>query len=104
MAWTSAPRRPVRETLNRPASEPIPGLALEESQRLRAVTHQHILGLLIMIQHHLVRLTTHARLLVTAKRGVRRIGVIAVGPHASGLDASAKAVGHVQITRPHAGT
>src|ERR1700733_15909634 len=90
-------RRPVRTrpgNLTCPRCEPFPPrpAGLKEAQRLSAVADQHVLGLLIMIQHHLVRLTADARLLVAADRRVRRIGVIAVGPYAPGLDAAAKTV------------
>src|ERR1700722_10400841 len=49
----------------------------EEAKRLGAVAHQDVLGLLIMIQHHLVVLTADAGGLIAAEGGVRRIGVIA---------------------------
>ena len=38
-----------------------------------------------------------------AKRGVRVGYVVAVGPHAVGLDAAAHAVGHVAVAAPHTG-
>ena len=63
----------------------------EEAQLLGAVTHQHVLRLLIVIEHHLVGFATDARLLVSAERRMRRIGVIAIGPHAAGLDRAAGA-------------
>ncbi len=48
-------------------------------------------------------LTAHAGLLVTAERGVRRVQVVAVGPHAARLDRTAHAVGAVDVAGPHAG-
>src|SRR5271156_3651512 len=72
----------------------------EEAQRLGAVAHQHVLGLLVVIEHHLVRLASDARLLVAAERGMRRIGVVAIGPHASRLDAAAQAVCKIDVARP----
>ena len=41
-------------------------------------------------------------LLVATERGVRRVEVIAVGPHPTGLDATAHPVGDVHIAAPHA--
>ena len=35
-------------------------LQLKEAQRLLAVAHQHVLGLLVMVEHHLVRLAPDA--------------------------------------------
>src|SRR5690349_9634139 len=67
----------------------------EEAELLRAVTDQEILGLLIVIQHHLVGLATDARLLVAAERGMCRIGVIAVGPDPARLNGAAKPVAAV---------
>src|SRR5579862_1989914 len=77
--------------------------ASKEAERLGAVAHQDVLGLLVMIEHHLVSLAPDSRLLVAAECGVRRIGVIAVGPDTSRLDAAAEAVRHVDVARPYAG-
>src|SRR5512134_3859704 len=44
----------------------------EEAERLRRVAHQQVLGLLVMVEHHLVRLAADARFLVAAEGGVRR--------------------------------
>src|SRR5271165_3339566 len=57
-------------------------LLTDELQRLYKGVDQISVGFMC--------LATNARLLIAAKRRVRRIGVIAVGPHASGLDAAAK--------------
>src|SRR5690242_9898859 len=83
-----------------------PPLALggsEEAELLGAVADQHVLGLLVVVEHHLVRLAADAGLLVAAEGGVRRIGVIAVGPDASGLDGAAEAVAAVRVAAPDAG-
>src|SRR5690348_17336644 len=91
------PKRPSRR------SGSVPG-ALEETQRLLAIAHEQILGLLIVIEHHLVSLATDARLFVAAESRMRRIGVVAVGPHAACLNLTAEAVGTGAVARPHAGT
>src|SRR5579872_5627771 len=75
----------------------------KEAELLWAVADQEILGLLIVIEHHLVVLAADAGLLVAAERGVRRVGVIAIGPDASGLDRAAEAIGTVDVARPHTG-
>src|SRR5450432_1001515 len=41
--------------------------SLEESQCLRAVAHQYVLGLLVVIEHHFVGLSPDARFFVTTK-------------------------------------
>jgi len=52
----------------------ITALALEESQRVRTVAHQEVLGLLVVTEHHLVVLPSDPRLLVSAERRARRAG------------------------------
>src|SRR5579863_4616972 len=82
---------------------PIPcSLFLEEAELLRAVADQHVLGLLIVIEHHAMSFAADAGLLVSAKRCMGRIGVIAVDPHAPGLDAAAKTMNTVYVARPQA--
>src|SRR5688500_11253240 len=54
----------------------------EESERVGRVADRHVLGLLVVIQHHLVRLAADARLLVAAEVSMRGIGMVAIGPHA----------------------
>src|SRR3974390_3719866 len=76
----------------------------EEAELLRAVAGQHVLGLWVVIEHHLVGLAAHAGLLVAAERRVRRIGVIAVRPHPPGLDRATEAVAATSVAAPHAGT
>ena len=56
-----------------------------------------------MVQHHLVVFATDARLLVATEGGVSRVLVVAVGPHAAGLDGAAHAVGDVAVAAPDAG-
>jgi transcriptional regulator of acetoin/glycerol metabolism len=43
-------------------------MSSEEAQRLRAVAHQDVFRLLVMIQHHLMVFASDARLLVAAER------------------------------------
>src|SRR6218665_3638351 len=62
------------------------GPGSEEAERLGRVADQHVLGLLVVVEHHLVRLAADARLLVAAEGRVCRIGMVAIGPHATGLD------------------
>ena len=75
----------------------------EEAELLRAVADQQVLGLLVVVEHHLVVLAADARLLVAAERRVRGIGVVAVGPDPARLDAAAEAVGAVHVAGPDAG-
>src|SRR6185312_11005477 len=73
----------------------------EEAKRLRAVADEHVFRLLIVIKHHLVIFTADTRLLVATERGMRRISVIAVRPHATGLDSTAHAIGARTVPGPH---
>src|SRR5688572_31915071 len=75
----------------------------EEAQLVLAVAHQQVLGLLVVVEHRLVRLAADARLLVPAEGRMGRIGVVAVGPHASRLDAAAHAEGACAVAGPDAG-
>src|ERR1700735_4809713 len=75
---------------------------LEETEFLGAIAHQHVLGLLVVIEHHPVVLPTDPRLLVAAKRRMRRIRVIAVHPYAPRLDPAAHAIRRVMVPRPDA--
>src|SRR6476661_7414144 len=72
----------------------------EESLGLVAVGHQQVLGLLVVVEHHLVVLPADAGLLVAAERRVGGIGVVAVGPHPAGLDITPGPVGGVAVARP----
>src|SRR5579871_4321234 len=79
---------PIRCASARPEGS---GLALslptlEEAERLRTIADENVLRLLIVVEHHLVRLAPDARLLVAAERGVCGIEVVAVGPNAARLD------------------
>src|SRR6478736_3493973 len=75
-------------------------LGSEESLGLIAVRHQQVLGLLVVVEHHLVVLAADAGLLVAAERRVGGVGVVAVGPHPAGLDVTPGPVGGVAIARP----
>src|SRR3954469_18822429 len=75
----------------------------EEAQLLRAVADQQVLGLLVVIQHHLVGLAADTRLLVTAERGMRRIGMVAIGPDAACLDGAAETIEPARIAAPDTG-
>ena len=61
----------------------------EEAQRLGVVAHQQVLGLLVVVEHHLVGLAADAGLLVPAERRMRGVRVVAVRPDAAGLDLAA---------------
>src|SRR5687768_10935024 len=80
-----------------------PTVRSEEAELLRAVAHQQVLGLLVVLQHHAVGLTADPRLLVAAERRVGGIGVIAVGPDASGFDTAPHPVAGVHIPAPDTG-
>src|SRR5690554_4105038 len=83
---------------------PVKARALEESQRVDVVADQHVLGLLVVIEHHLVRFATYTGLLVTTKGGMCRVLVVAVGPDTTGLNATTHAVGAVHVAAPYTGT
>src|SRR5690606_33736042 len=72
-----------------------PVLRLKETERIDVVADQQVLGLLVVVEHHLVGLATHAGLLVAAERRMRGIQVVAVGPDAAGLDPAPHAIGAV---------
>ena len=85
----------------------VPGpdrLPLEKTEGVGVVAHQQVLGLLVVLEGHLVGLATDAGLLVATEGGVGGILVVAVGPYATGLDATAHAVGTVGIPGPDACT
>ena len=56
------------------------------------VADEQALGLRVVVEHHLVVLAPDAGDLVAAEGGVGRVLVVAVGPHAAGLDRAAHAV------------
>src|SRR6516162_2251724 len=77
--------------------------ASEETQWLRAVADEQVLGLLVVVQHHLVVLAPDAGLLIAAKGRVRGIEVIAVDPDAARLDRASEPIGAVDVARPDSG-
>src|SRR5665213_1946363 len=78
-------------------------IASEEAQLLRAIADQHVLGLLVVVEHHAVVLPPDAGLLVAAEGRVGRIGVVAVGPHPTGLDGAPEAIAAVDVAAPDPG-
>mmetsp|Transcript_27116 Transcript_27116/g.79141 ORF Transcript_27116/g.79141 Transcript_27116/m.79141 type:complete len:412 (-) Transcript_27116:686-1921(-) len=102
----------VRRTLRRP-SHRLPWRAaagagaskrcLKEAELGLVVRDEHVFGLAVVVEHHLVCLATEARLLVAAERRVRRVGVVAVDPDAARLDLARHRVRLVGVARPHAG-
>src|SRR5438105_11264622 len=76
---------------------------LEKAEWLGAVADQQVLGLAVVFEHHPVVLPADAGNLVPAERGARRVLVVAVRPHATGLDGPAHAVRAVAVAGPHAG-
>src|SRR6059058_469050 len=77
-------------------------IGLEEAQCLGRVADQQVLGLLVVVEHHLVVLAADAGLLVATERGVRGVGVVAVGPDSACLDVATGPVGGVAVAAPHA--
>src|SRR5271166_5401539 len=75
----------------------------EEAERLRRVADEEVLGLLIVVKHHLVGLAPDAGLLVAAERRMGRVGVIAVGPDAPGLNRTTEAIGPIAVAGPDSG-
>src|SRR5689334_3679702 len=78
--------------------------ASEEAERLIAVADQQVFRLLIVLKHHLVIFATDTRLLVATECSVCGVKVIAVGPHASGLNRSAETICPCAIASPHTRT
>src|ERR1700756_3844275 len=76
---------------------------LEETQRLLAIADEQILGLLVVVEHHLVSLATDAGLFAAAECRMRRIGVVTIRPHAAGLDFPAEAIGTRTVASPYTG-
>src|SRR5580692_8274358 len=74
---------------------------LEEAQFLRAIADQHVLGLLIMIEHHLVVLPPDTGLFVAAESGVRGIQVVAIHPNSACLDTPSEAMAAVRVSAPN---
>jgi hypothetical protein len=67
-----------------------PPFPIRRSRASSGCSDQHVLHLLVVVEHHLVVLAPDARLLVAAERRMRRIGVEAVCPDATGLDRAAE--------------
>ena len=66
-------------TVEMPGQKPPPG-RLEEAELLRRVRDQEVLGLLVVLQHHLVRLAPDSGLLVAAEGGVCRVCLLYTSP------------------------
>src|SRR6188472_713401 len=77
-------------------------IALEEPERLRVVGDEHALRLRVVVEHHLVVLAPDPGHLVATERGVCRIEVVAVRPHAACLDAAAHAERPARVAGPDA--
>src|SRR5207342_726373 len=78
-------------------------VASEEAERVGVVGDQQALGLAVVVEHHAVVLAADAGVLVAAERGVGGVEVVAVGPHAAGLDAAAHAERAAGVACPYAG-
>src|ERR1019366_8655623 len=76
----------------------------KEPEGLRAIAHQQVLGLRVVLQHHLMVLPAHPRDLVTAEGGTGGGEVVAVRPHPSCLDGPTHPVGEVAVAGPHPGS
>src|SRR4051794_7023987 len=77
---------------------------LKEAHGAGAIADQLILGLLVVIEHHAMVFAADAGLLVTAECGMRGIEVVAVRPHAAGVNFATEGVGAVHVTGPDAGS
>src|SRR6266508_5851141 len=75
----------------------------EEPGPVGGVADEQVLGLLVVVEHHLVVLPADAGLLVTAEGRVGRVGVVAVGPYPASLDRTSEVVRGVQVAGPDAG-
>ncbi len=58
---------------------------LEKAQFALVVGDEHVLGLTVVVQHHLVRFPTDTRFFVTSEGGMCGVGVVTVHPDPSGL-------------------
>src|SRR5450755_2919563 len=76
---------------------------LEEPHRVLVVADQQTLRLRVVVEHHAMVLTADARVLVAAERGVGWVLVVAVGPHAAGLDRASHPERAAAVPRPHSG-
>mmetsp|Transcript_39887 Transcript_39887/g.69060 ORF Transcript_39887/g.69060 Transcript_39887/m.69060 type:complete len:559 (+) Transcript_39887:102-1778(+) len=75
---------------------------LEEAQFVLVVRDQHVLGVAVVVKHHLVVLSAETGLFVSTKRSVGRVGMVVVYPHTAGLDGTRHLVHLVGIAGPHA--
>jgi hypothetical protein len=75
----------------------------KEAECLRAIADHEVLGLLIVVEHHLVIFAANAGLLVAAERRMRGIDVIAIRPDPAGLNGATEPVGSGAIPRPDSG-
>src|SRR6516225_7298389 len=85
-----------------PAQLPGPARASEEPERLGGVADQEVLGLAVVLQHHLAVLPADAGDLVAAERGTRRVPVVTVRPYPARLDGTPHAERPAAVTGPHA--
>src|ERR1700730_16819273 len=79
---------------------PVVRLGLKEALLLWTVTDEHVLSLLVMIQHHFVVFTPKTRLFVAAECGVSGIQVITVDPNAAGPNLPSEAIATVCVAAP----
>ena len=77
---------------------------LEEAERLGAVADQEVLGLRVVLEHHLVVLPPHPGDLVATEGGSGGVEVVTVGPHPTRLDGPTHSVGEVAVASPHTRT
>src|SRR5581483_4648200 len=78
-------------------------IGLEEAHWVGVVAHQQALGLRVVVEHHAVVLASHARGLVAAEGGMRRVVVVAVRPHTAGLDRTTHPERATAVKGPDAG-
>ena len=74
---------------------------LEKSSWIWIVGDQQVLGLLVVIKHHEVVLTTNSRLLISTESRVSWLVVVLIHPHTTSLDGASCTVNSVLITAPH---
>ena len=74
---------PPSDLINAPPSDQH---VLEEAELVLVIGDEHILGLPVVGEHHLVRLTAESALLVATKRGMGWVCVVAIHPDTTSLD------------------
>src|ERR1700720_4943243 len=82
----------------------VTGRCSEEPLGLIAVGDEQVLGLLVVVEHHLVVLAADARLLVATERRMGRVLAVAVGPHPAGLNITPAPVGGIAVAAPDPST